>query len=409
MKIFFLILAMIMNLNQYLNPNHTELFQSTDFELAVRGGANAGKTYSISDKMLLQPVWQPEKRLKALILRKTLPALKNSVIDIMERRAELFKLPFRINKNENTAQCLNMQFVFLSLNNKEDYYKIKSITDVDFIWVNEVNEIRETDYELLKTRIRGGQSSFKQFVTDFNPIGKTSWVFTRFYQKNIGNVRKLRYTIFDNPWASKDEIAALKDTKKHNPNFYKVYFKGEWGDLEGLIYSNWDIVPNPPKNPDEIFYGGDFGYSVNPAAYIRIYRKADEFWVEEIIYETGLTNPKLAEKIKEEGADDAESYWDSSEPKSIDELYDNGINAKSASKGPDSVRAGIDFLQAKKIHIIDGSENIIKEQKSYVNKQDKDGNFLPEPMKFNDHTMDAIRYGIFTHCKDRIEPRIWRA
>jgi len=391
---------MIMNLNQYLNPNHTELFQSTDFELAVRGGANAGKTYSISDKMLLQPVWQPDKRLKALVLRKTLPALKNSVIDIMERRAELFKLPFRINKNENNGQCLNMQYVFLSLNNKEDYYKIKSITDVDFIWVNEVNEIRETDYELLKTRIRGGQSYFKQFITDFNPIGKTSWVFTRFYQKNIGNARKLRYTIFDNPWASKDEIAALKDTKEHNPNFYKVYFKGEWGDLEGLIYSNWDIVPDPPKNPDEIFYGGDFGYSVNPAAYIRIYRKADEFWVEEIIYETGLTNPKLAEKIKSLGADDAESYWDSSEPKSIDELCDHGINAKPAEKGPDSVRAGIDFLQSKKIHIIDGSENIIKEQKSYVNKQDKDGNYLPEPMKFNDHTMDAIRYGIFTHCKE---------
>jgi PBSX family phage terminase large subunit len=258
MKIFLLILAMIMNLNQHLNPKHTELFQSTDFELAVRGGANAEKTYSIADKMLLQPVWQPDKKLKALILRKTLPALKNSVLDIMERRAEIFKLPFQVNRNENTGQCLNMKYVFLSLNNKEDYYKIKSITDVDFIWINEINEIRETDYELLKTRIRGGQSSFKQLVIDFNPIGKTSWVFTRFYQKNIGNVRKLRYTIFDNPWASQDEIKTLKATKEHNPNFYTVYFRGEWGDLKGLIFPNWDIVPEPPKNPDEIFYGGDF-------------------------------------------------------------------------------------------------------------------------------------------------------
>ena len=52
-----------------------------------------------------------------------------------------------------------------------------------------------------------------------------------------------------------------------------------------------------------------------------------------------------------------------------------------------------------KIHIVEGSDNIIRERSKYKWKTDKDGNPLPEPVKFDDHAMDAIRYGIYTHCK----------
>ena len=399
------------NLNQHLNPNHVELFGSTDFELVVRGGANAGKTYSIADKLLMQPILQPSVPLKALIVRKTLPRLRSSTMEIIEKRAKLFRLPFNMNQNTMRAHIGNMIFDFTSLNNKDDYDKIRSITDVDFIWCNEVPELNEDDYEMLRTRIRGGQSSFGQFISDFNPIGKTTWVFKRLFQNNVGNPRKLKYTILDNPWASKEEIERLKETKTNNPNFYKVYFEGEWGDLKGVIY-DWDIVCKTEEqekkstpwrdiiNPDEIFYGGDFGYSVSEAAFVRIYRKADEFWVEEVFYETKLTNPDIASKIIKADAQRDASYWDCAEPKSIQELSDLGINVLPCEKGPDSVRAGIDYLQALKIHIIDGSEHIVDEQKSYVRKTDKDGNNLPEPVKFEDHTMDAIRYGIFTHMKN---------
>ena len=171
--------------------------------------------------------------------------------------------------------------------------------------------------------------------------------------------------------------------------------------LYKFIFPDWDIVyDGPPDNPDEIFYGGDFGYSVDPAALVRIYRKANEFWVEQVIYETELTNIQLGNKMKVKGINDTDViYWDCAEPKSIQELYEMGFNVKPCEKGPDSVRAGIDFLKEQRIHIIDGSENIINEQKSYVWKEDKDGNTLNIPLPFDNHAMDAIRYGIYTHCK----------
>ena len=405
MKIILIVLAMIVNLNPHLNPNHMELFQATDPELIVYGGADAGKTYSIADKLLCQSVWQSDRPLKALVIRKTFPALRVSALEILEKRAELFKMPFNLNKADWIAKLYNMTFVFQSLNNKEDFEKLKSQTDIDFIWINEVHQLREPDYDECLRRMRGGQSRFEQIITDFNPLGKTSWVYKRFFEKNIGNARKLRYTIEDNHpdylalEKTQRELQRLKATKKYNINYYNIYFLGEWGELEGIIF-NWDVVDKPPDNPDEIFYGGDFGYSVDPAALVRIYRKANEFWLEELVYETGLTNQALGRKMKAKGVKEDEiSYWDSAEPKSIQELCDMGFNAKPCEKGPDSVIAGIDFLQEQTIHIIDGSENISIEQRSYVRQQDKDGNWLPKPIEFKNHAMSAIRYGIYTHCK----------
>lgn len=411
---------MIVNLNQYLNPNHTELFQSADPELVVYGGANAGKTYSIADKLLWQSVWQNDRPLKALIIRKTFPALRVSALEILEKRAALFKMPFNLNKADWIAKCYNMTFVFQSLNNKEDFEKLRSQTDIDFIWINEVHQLRQPDYEECLRRLRGGQSKFEQIVIDFNPIGKTSWVFQRFFARNIGNAKKLRYTILDNHpdylalEKTQRELARLKATKTQNINAYNIYFLGQWGELEGTIY-DWDIASKTKEqeekgtswkeiiNPSEIFYGGDFGYSVDPAVLIRIYRKANEFWVEEVVYDLGLTNIELGRRMRKGGVkDDDYIYFDSAEPKSIQELCDMGFTAKPCEKGPDSVVAGIDYLQEQKIHIIDGNEKIINEQRSYVRQQDKDGNWLPKPIEFNNHAMDGIRYGIYTHCKHAV-------
>jgi phage terminase large subunit len=92
-------------------------------------------------------------------------------------------------------------------------------------------------------------------------------------------------------------------------------------------------------------------------------------------------------------------YADSAEPKSIEEISQEGFNIKPCAKGPDSVRAGIDFLKSLKIHIIDGSSHIKDEARTYKYKEDKSGRSLPIPVEFKDHAVTAVRYGIFTHCK----------
>jgi phage terminase large subunit len=171
---------------------------------------------------------------------------------------------------------------------------------------------------------------------------------------------------------------------------------GLWGKLENIIYSNWEVVREYPESYDEVIYGLDFGFN-NPTALIEIRIKDKQLYLREIIYLTGLTNNQLIEKLKVENIKGS-IYADSAEPARIEEIRQAGFNIYPAVK---DVLDGIDFVKRYKLHIYN-SENIVKEISQYSYKKDKNGNVLEEPIKYLDHTLDGIRYGIFTHLNKSI-------
>ena len=68
-----------------------------------------------------------------------------------------------------------------------------------------------------------------------------------------------------------------------------------------------------------------------------------------------------------------------------------------ADKGVGSVNAGIAFCRSLRIHTRPENENVNMENKTYKRREDKNGQFLDEPVKFADHAMDAMRYALYTH------------
>jgi len=194
-----------------------------------------------------------------------------------------------------------------------------------------------------------------------------------------------------------EELAAAK--RDLDEQSFRQEYEASFELFSGQIY-HWEVRDLPVEGQDwkwdEVIYGLDFGYTVNPAAVIRVLRRADEFYVEEVIYRSKMVNRELGTEMQKAGINGL-IYPDSAEPKSIQELRNMGFRLIPSEKGPDSVRTGIDFLKSKKIYIARGSENILREHRSYCWKQDKSGNDMPEPEKANDHAMDAIRYAIFTH------------
>lgn len=370
-------------------------------------------SFSIAQKIVLLPSVHfqlgIDKPLKVMALRKTLPSLKASSMELIANEAERLGLRYELNRQDSIARIGKMQILFRSINNQDDAAKLRSVTDLDFAWMEELTEFREADYDEVLMILRGGHGAYKQVVGSFNPVGKTSWVFKRFFEQNIGNAQKLKYTIDHNPFLMKSDpayIMQLDRLKEYDPNLWNIYRNGEWGELSGVIY-NWDIT-DEPQSFDETFYGIDFGYSVDPCSLVKIYRKADEYWIKELIHQTGLTNIDLANRMIALGINRNDViYADSAEPKSIDEIFSFGFNVQPCQKGADSIRAGIDFIKSQRVHIIDGSENVIREQKSYVWKKDKDGNPLNEPIGINNHAMDSIRYAIHTHMKDNKKPQIF--
>jgi len=189
----------------------------------------------------------------------------------------------------------------------------------------------------------------------------------------------------------------IKQLSLQDENFYKIYTLGEWGTLQNVIYSNWKIHNNELGNGEEI-YGLDFGYN-NPTTLIRCKVDSFEASLKEMIYQSGLTNSDLIIKLRllipEDKRQIVPIYADVAEPQRIQEIKDAGFYVKESDK---SVKDGIDMVKRFSLLVTADSPNIIKEFRGYSYKTDRNGRVIDEPIKFNDHTMDAIRYALYSHA-----------
>lgn len=257
-----------------------------------------------------------------------------------------------------------------------DYQDAKS-GKRDYTFFNEINGIPKPIFDEvhLRTRIRTW--------VDYNPneefyihdyIGKEGVKFFRSWHEH-------------NPFLSqkiRDKIEALKDI---DIELWNVYARGKTGKIEGLIFRNWEAASKVPDGAKYIGSSLDFGFTNDPTASADVYMSDGELWIEEQLYQTGLTNPDISNVL-----DKSNRYvGDSAEPKSIEELRRLGLRIEPAEKGKDSVKSGIDVLKRYKLNLI--GHNLVKEFKSYKWKTDRlTGKPVNEPVDFMNHLIDGIRY-----------------
>jgi phage terminase large subunit len=117
-----------------------------------------------------------------------------------------------------------------------------------------------------------------------------------------------------------------------------------------------------------------------------------ELYVEQVLYEHGLTNEDLIYLLKERGIDrTTEIVADSSEPKSIEQLKRGGFRIRGVKKGDGSVLFGIQKMRTFKIFIKDSSTDLITEFRNYKYKRDRSGRLTNVPQG-EDHLLDSVRY-----------------
>lgn len=183
-------------------------------------------------------------------------------------------------------------------------------------------------------------------------------------------------------------------------NLWQVYGLGNTGSLQGVVFSNWEEIPDLPRDKDgnleceRVAYGLDFGFTNDPAGLIDVYRWNKDLIWDELVYERELTNPALSERMTALKVDRySRIVADCAEPKSIQELEDLGWgNIEKSKKGDDSVRAGIQLLHQYKIWVTSRSKNCIKELRSYRWAEDKNGKPTNKPEDKNNHLIDPARY-----------------
>lgn len=370
-----------------LNLNVSAVFYrnyNSKFKIkANQGGARSSKTWSILQVLIILALESTESKI-VTICRKTLAALRVTAMRDFIEILELMNIydVNHHNKSNYEYRLNNWLFEFQGL----DQPIKKRGAKRHKLFINEANELTLEDWRQLTLR------TIEDIFLDYNPSDEFHWLYDNILTREDCDFIKSTYQ--DNPFLEqsiKDEIERLK---QDSPNHWRVYGEGERGVSEQIIYKNWEIVNSIPPGYIEIIYGLDFGF-VKPSALVRIYIYDDCILLEELIYETRLTNPQLLAKVDECNINKSHFLFaDCAEPARITEFSDAGYNIQEADK---SVKDGIDHCRTVKIKILNSSVNVIKEIKSYSNKLDKNGNILEEPVKFNDHSMDAFRYGKYTY------------
>ena len=260
----------------------------------------------------------------------------------------------------------------------------------DVLFLNEANYLPFNIVDQLITRTR------KVVWMDWNPSSEFYFYTDMLGQRDDidfmgdrGNFPPLTYK--DNEALDQDSVKEIEAHK--NPAWRKVYIDGLLGEIEGRIYTNWQIIDAVPHEARLERYGVDFGWHPDPCAIVAVYYYNGGYILDEVAFQLEMPNREIAETLK--NLPKAPVIADSAEPKSIAEIKMYGVNIVPTLKGADSVRHGIKAVQDQKISVTKASANLLKEYRNYLWETDRDGNILPgTPVDSNNHTLDALRYAV---------------
>lgn len=347
------------------------------------GGARSGKSYGIIQCLIYLAT---QSKLRISIVSHSLPHIKRGAyrdfVDIMTKWGLWDDNQFSF--TEYVFSFKNGSYI--ELFGLEDEGKARG-PGRDILFINEANLIKKPLFDQLAMRTTG------QILLDLNPADFDCWC----YAIADDPVNKcIHSTYLDNKQnltpTQISYIEAYRDAG--DPYMWEVYGLGLRGRSTEAVYTNWKMCREIPLK-GEVWYGQDFGYKV-PSALIQVELYEGAIYANELIYQSGLTTNDLIETYRAiDMTKTAEIFCDAAEPKTIEEMFRAGYNVKPADK---DVWAGIQKVKSMPLYITEHSQNLLHELKNYKWKTDKDGTIKPteEPVKLNDHALDALRYAVFT-------------
>jgi phage terminase large subunit len=344
-----------------------------------QGGTSSGKTYSILQNLFLYAIEDHNQVIT--IVGQDIPNLKVGALrdaqTIVENSEILQSFIADYNKSDRIYYFVNGSIMeFKSYDDAQDAKSGKR----DYLFINEANGITKDIFDELYIRTK------RKTYLDYNP-NTEFWVHYELIGKP--NVELIISDHRHNPFLDDkihEKIEAIDDSE-----LWKVYARGLTGKLEGVIFRDYNVISNVSTDAKLIGYGLDFGFTNDPSALIAVYSQSGELVLDELIYEKGLLNVKISDKMRELSVS-GRIIADSAEPKSISELQGYGWNVEPASKGRDSIKQSINILKRYKLNVTQRSHNLKNELNNYKWKQNRDGRLENEPVDFLNHSIDAVRY-----------------
>ena len=351
---------------------------NTDKRICVfQGSSRASKTYNILIYWVYRLLQENNKTLS--IVRKTLPALKGSVLRDLKEILINFDVydPNKWHSSDGYYQLGSNMIEWFSV---DDETKLRG-RKRDYLFMNEATEISEEEYTQLILR------TSDRVVIDLNPSLWNSWIY------DLEGKDDVFYTIItytDNPFLSEIQIKEIEKLQFRDQNLWRVFGLGQKGVPTRVVFNHQQVCDEIPIDAKLLGYGIDFGWS-DPNTLIAVYKQDENIYCDELLYLRHTTLPDFIYKIKDLEINLRDDFiCDSQKPEAIEEMRRNGINSKSVKKG--TILHGIDLIKRHNLFVTPTSINLINELNSYVWKQDKNLKNLDEPIDNFNHCIDPIRY-----------------
>ena len=409
-----------MNIKIQANPAFKEVNRSQKRYIVEKGSAGSGKSFDTAQNYILRLMKDKGRNLVAL--RKsditnrdsTFAELTGAIYRMFGDAADQY---WKINTNPLQITCRHNgnKVIFRGMNDEKQREKLKSITfqrgKLTDVWLEEATEFTQQDFEIIDDRLRGElpPGQFYQIRLTFNPVNKNHWIKKHFFDYTDEDTLTHHSTYLDNRFTDEAYKRRMERRKKVDPEGYRIYGLGEWGEIGGLILSNYIIeeFDTSPGNFDYMVNAQDFGF--NHANCIgEVGFKDGELYLCKELYEFERDTAELIQLAAKKEFNKQLTMWcDSAEPDRIKMWRKAGYKAQPVKKEPNSVKAQIDYLQQHRIHIHPSCINTIKEIQQWKwRKDEKTGEYLDEPVPFQDDAMAMLRYSI--EMERRVKPKLNR-
>jgi len=359
----------------------------------IRGGSSAGKTIAIL--MILIDYAIKNKHKEISVVAESVPHLRRGALkDFLS----IMKGTYRYDERKFNRSTLKYEFSngsYIEFFSTDQPDKLRGARRTD-LFINECNNIDFESYQQLAVR------TSKDIWLDYNPTN-LFWVDKELIGQEDTDFITLTYkdneSLSDTIVKEIEKAKVKAKTSTYWSNWWKCFGLGEIGSLEGACIPDWKSIDTIPSDARLLCAGLDFGYSVDPSTYIRLYKWNNAYIFDELLYRKGMLNRDISHFLKDNQINE-NIYADSAEPKSIQEIRTYGHKIFPVTKGRDSVIYGINLINQNEIYITSRSKNLIRELQGYVWDKDKEGNNIQKPTGIHPDCIDAARYALMMQLEN---------
>jgi phage terminase large subunit len=366
-------------------------YNATEKIVINRGGTRSSKTYSLLQLWVLKSF---ESCITIAVCRKTFPALRLTALNDFLTILNDYDLMqfFNYHKTEHTFtnKRTGAKIYFLALDNSQ---KIRGLAP-DIVHLEEANEIPYETFRQIILRLKS------QIYISFNPSDENIWINRELEQKRT-DIKLIQSSYLDNAFLQPEVIKEIEYLKTTDLKYWQVFGLGEYGALSNKVYPKFNVCTKETYNSigSETIIGLDFGY-VDATCAISMKYKDGNVYLNELLYKSYLDNPaNEILNVLESNKLYANVIYADHQPANQNIIRAKGYKVINAWK---DIEDGLSFCRMFNLHITETSKNLIREIIGYHYITDHNNNVTNKPIDLENHALDAMRYAIYSHLKNKV-------